>query len=48
MDKKKSITCTRKKDGITAETTAHLQINNIWKLHGLSLSPISDQDYHFI
>ena len=36
------IPCTTDKNGTTAEVTAYLLLNNVWKLHALSLSLTSD------
>ena len=36
------ISCTTDKNGTTAEATAYLLLNNVWKLHGLPLSLTSD------
>ncbi len=42
------IPCTTDKNGTTAEATAYLLLNNIWKLHGLLLSLTSDRGPQFI
>ena len=42
------ILCTTDKNGTTAEATAYLLLNNVWKLHGLPLSLTSDQGPQFI
>ena len=46
--KKHYIPCTTDKNGTTAETTAYLLLNNVWKLFGLLLSLTSDQGPQFI
>ena len=42
------ISCTTDKNGTTAEATAYLLLNNVWKLHDLPLSLTSDRGPQFI
>ena len=42
------ILCTTDENGTTAEATAYLLLNNVWKLHGLPLSLTSDWGPQFI
>ena len=42
------IPCTTDKNDTTAEATAYLLLNNVWKLHGLPLSLTLDQGPQFI
>ena len=42
------ISCSIDENGITIEAIAQLLFQNIWKLHGLSLSLISDRGPQFI
>ena len=42
------IPCTTDENGTTAEATAYLLLNNVWKLHGLPLSLTSDRGPQFI
>ena len=46
--KRHYILCTIDKNGTTAEATAYLFLNNVWKLHDLSLSLTSDRGLQFI
>lgn len=48
IKKKYYILCTTNKNGITTETIAYWLLNNIWKLYGLLLLLISNQDFQFI
>ena len=40
--------CTTDENGTTAEATAYLLLNNVWKLHGLPLSLTLDRGPQFI
>ena len=42
------IPCTTDENGTTAEATAYLLLNNVWKLHGLPSSLTSDRGPQFI
>jgi hypothetical protein len=42
------VPCTAEEDGTSAEKTAKLLINNVWKLHGLSSTIVSDRDSQFV
>lgn len=46
--KKHYIPCTTDKNGTSDKTTAHLLLNNVWKLYYLSLSLILDKSLQFI
>ena len=48
IKEKHYILCITDENGTTTEAIAYLFLNNVWKLHGLSLSLISNQGFQFI
>jgi hypothetical protein len=42
------VPCTAEEDGTSAEETAKLLINNVWKLHGLPSTIVSDRGPQFV
>lgn len=48
INKKYDISCNSDKNSTTAEATAYLPFNNVWKLYSLLLSPTLDGGNIFI